>query len=67
MPDAPAAADVAPAGGEAASLRDVERRHIERVLEEHEWNITRAAHALGIDRVTLYAKIRKYGLVKPGT
>jgi two-component system, NtrC family, response regulator AtoC len=65
--DAPAAAGVAPAGTEAASLRDVERRHIERLLEEHEWNITRAAHALGIDRVTLYAKIRKYGLVKPGT
>jgi DNA-binding NtrC family response regulator len=65
--EAPVAAGAAPAGGEAESLRDVERRHIERMLEEHEWNITRAAHALGIDRVTLYAKIRKYGLVKPGT
>jgi DNA-binding NtrC family response regulator len=65
--DLPPAAGAGPPGVEAASLRDVERRHIERVLEEHEWNITRAAHALGIDRVTLYAKIRKYGLVKPGT
>jgi two-component system, NtrC family, response regulator AtoC len=63
--EAPAAAATSPDGGEAASLRDVERRHIARVLDEHEWNITRAAHALGIDRVTLYAKIRKYGLAKP--
>jgi DNA-binding NtrC family response regulator len=56
---------VAPAP-EAASLREVERRHIERVLAAEDWNITRAAHALGIDRVTLYAKIRKYDLKKPG-
>ena len=25
-----------------------------------------AAHALGLDRVTLYAEILKYGLKKPG-
>jgi two-component system, NtrC family, response regulator AtoC len=66
LPEAPPPAGAAPEGSEAASLRDVERRHIGRVLDEHEWNITRAAHALGIDRVTLYSKIRKYGLAKPG-
>jgi DNA-binding NtrC family response regulator len=44
------------------SLREMERRHILKLLNEHDWNITRSAHALGIDRVTLYSKIKKYGL-----
>ncbi|OGB96708.1 MAG: Fis family transcriptional regulator [candidate division NC10 bacterium RIFCSPLOWO2_12_FULL_66_18] len=42
------------------SLREVERRHIEVTLKQHNWNITRAAKALGIDRVTLYNKIKRY-------
>jgi transcriptional regulator of acetoin/glycerol metabolism len=53
-----------PAGGTAAeaadSLRDVERRHIVTTLKQHHWNITRSAKALGIDRVTLYNKIKRY-------
>jgi DNA-binding NtrC family response regulator len=52
----------APEGGQA--LEDVERGHILRVLEACEWNQTRAAKALGIDRVTLYNKIKKYGFRK---
>jgi len=46
------------------ALDDVERGHILRVLEYFEWNQTRAAKALGIDRVTLYNKIKKYGFRK---
>ena len=46
----------------AESLREMERRHILKVLNEHGWNITRSAQALGIDRVTLYHKIKKYDL-----
>jgi len=42
------------------SLREVERRHIEVTLKQHNWNIPRAAKALGIDRVTLYNKIKRY-------
>jgi DNA-binding NtrC family response regulator len=49
----------APAGD---SLEAVERAHVERVLAREQGNVTRAAEALGIDRVTLYNKIRKYGL-----
>ncbi len=52
-----------PAGPEA-SLEEVERIHIERVLERTGWNITRAAAILGVDRVTVYNKISKYGLRK---
>jgi DNA-binding NtrC family response regulator len=43
-------------------LEDVERRHIEEVLKETSWNISRSAAILDIDRVTLYHKIEKYGL-----
>jgi two-component system response regulator HydG len=43
-------------------LEDVARAHIERVLEESGWNLTRAAEILAIDRSTLYSKIKSYGL-----
>ncbi len=46
------------------SLADMERLHVKRVLEESAWNITQAARLLEIDRVTLYSKIKKYGLEK---
>ena len=46
------------------ALEDVERGHILRVLETCEWNQTRAATVLGINRVTLYNKIKKYGFRK---
>jgi two-component system response regulator AtoC len=42
------------------SLRDVERKHIVSMLKQQNWNITRSARALGIDRVTLYNKIKRY-------
>lgn len=43
-------------------LEDVEKAHIERVLTETRWNLSKAARILDIDRTTLYNKIRKYGL-----
>ena len=47
---------------EGKTLEDVEHRHIERVLRENSWNVSRSAAVLDIDRVTLYHKIEKYGL-----
>lgn len=45
--------------------RDVaERGMIQRALVSNGFNRTRAADALGISRVTLYKKMRKYGLLK---
>ncbi len=55
----------APAGGDE-SLADVERRHVAAVLERTGWNITRAADVLQVDRVTVYNKIKKYGLRREG-
>ena len=49
----------------AGSLAAVERIHITHVLEQNNWNISRSAEILEIDRVTLYNKIHKYGLRKP--
>lgn len=48
--------------GELRSLKHVEKTHILRVLEEEDWNISRAAKILEVDRSTLHNKIRKYGL-----
>ncbi|HUG40757.1 MAG TPA: sigma-54 dependent transcriptional regulator [Longimicrobiales bacterium] len=48
--------------GDQDSLADVEKRHIGSVLARTEWNITRTAEVLGVDRATVYNKIRKYGL-----
>ena len=47
--------------GDVRSLEDMERNHILRVLEECGGNQTRAAEVLGIDRVTLHHKLKKYG------
>ncbi len=44
------------------SLNELEKQHIYQVLKKYSWNISRAAQALGIDRVTLYNKIKKYDL-----
>jgi DNA-binding NtrC family response regulator len=52
-------------GTDDLSLETIECRHIIRVLEEFTWNQTQAAKALGIDRVTLYHKIRRYNLKPP--
>jgi two-component system response regulator AtoC len=57
-----------PGGRSAArddSLEEVAREHILRVLDLSDWNMTRAARVLKIDRVTLYNKVKKFGLERP--
>jgi DNA-binding NtrC family response regulator len=44
------------------TLKAVEKHHIETVLEENQWNISHCAKLLGIDRSTLYNKIKRYRL-----
>ncbi len=46
------------------TLAEIEKKQILKVLEKNNWHITKAAKMLGIDRVTLYNKINKYGLRK---
>ena len=50
----------------AESLDDFERAFIFQTLNKYEWNISRTARALKVDRVTLYNKIKKYDLKSTG-
>jgi len=52
--------------GTAKSLEEIEKAHIEAMLRAHNWNISRTAKALKINRVTLHKKIKKYGLKRSG-
>ena len=47
------------------SLRDVERNHIRQVLEECDWNVTKASRILDINRVTLHKMIKRFDLQRP--
>jgi DNA-binding NtrC family response regulator len=49
-------------GQGALSLEDLERVHIEKVLQLNGYSRTRTAEALGISKKTLYLKIKRYGL-----
>jgi transcriptional regulator with PAS, ATPase and Fis domain len=42
-----------------------EEQLLDAALRRHGWNRTRAARDLGIDRTTLWRKIREYGLTPP--
>jgi transcriptional regulator with GAF, ATPase, and Fis domain len=44
------------------NLSDVERRTIEQVLRESDWNKSKAARRLGITRTQLYGRLHKYRL-----
>ena len=46
------------------SLKEVEKAHIKQILTNNDWNIARSAKILGIDRTTLYSKIKRYNLEK---
>ena len=48
------------------TLSEVEAQHIRRVLQSVNWNERRASEMLGINRSTLYEKIRLYQIEKPG-
>jgi len=47
------------------SLESVQKEHIKLVLEQTDWNISRTAAVLQVDRVTLYNKIKKFNLQRP--
>ncbi len=50
--------------GQDRSIRALESQLVAKVLDDTQWNISRAAAILGINRTTLYNKIRVYELGK---
>lgn len=44
-----------------------DRDRLERVLRKTGWNQSETARLLGVSRVTVWKKIRKYGIVRPWT
>jgi two-component system response regulator HydG len=44
------------------SLREMEKNHIQQILEDCQWNVTKAAKILDINRVTLHKMIKRYEL-----
>ncbi len=61
---APARSPRAPVGGRTLkqALEEPERQIILEVLERHHWNRNLTADALGINRTTLYKKMKRLGL-----
>ena len=49
-------------GGDPRHLREVERRHVQDVLKQENYNKVHAAKVLGISRRALYRLISKYQL-----
>ncbi|ANU50494.1 sigma-54-dependent Fis family transcriptional regulator [Enterocloster clostridioformis] len=46
----------------AEGKREQEKQYIQRLLSEHGYNRSETARAMGIDRSTLWRKMKKYGL-----
>jgi DNA-binding NtrC family response regulator len=53
-------------GVDGMTLEQVERHMIERALDQHDRNISRAAKALGLSRTALYRRLERHGLAEPG-
>jgi len=68
-PDIPVATDseAATDGEEILPLVEEERRIIMRALTRCSWDVPHVAKRLGMSRATLYRRIRKLGLVRPGS
>jgi DNA-binding NtrC family response regulator len=54
--------------GEILPLQEARRRFerdmIRQALERNNWNVSRAADELGLERTNLHKKLRVYGLTK---
>jgi DNA-binding NtrC family response regulator len=44
------------------SLKEIEKAHIAQILNENKWNVSKSSKILGIDRSTLYSKIKRYSI-----
>jgi DNA-binding NtrC family response regulator len=54
--------EAADAKGTMSSLEEMEKAHILKVLQDVNFNKSKASEILGIDRATLYRKAQRYGI-----
>jgi transcriptional regulator of acetoin/glycerol metabolism len=47
-------------------ISEFERRYISRLLAQHDGNISAAARAAGIDRMSIHKMLHRLGLANPG-
>lgn len=47
------------------TLHDMEKKHIEKILQDNQWNISISANILGVSRATLHRMIKRHDLEKP--
>ncbi len=47
------------------SLKEIQKVHIIQILEDTNWNVSKTSRILGIDRSTLYSKIKQFKIQKP--
>ncbi len=47
------------------SLKEIQKVHIIQTLEDTNWNVSKTSKILGIDRSTLYSKIKQFNIQKP--
>lgn len=64
-PMEPGSKNGAPAGPSGRTLRDVERRYIEQVLNEEGGSVQATARTLGLTLSALYRRLRSLGLAPP--
>ena len=50
---------------EKQTLKEMEKAYIQQTLEEQNWNVTRSAEVLGVNRVSLHKMIKRYNLERP--
>jgi len=48
------------------TIAELEKAHILAALHEHAWNRAQAAEALGINRATLWRKLKVFDIRDPG-
>jgi len=51
---------------EELTLKQVERQYILNVLERNSWHYKRVAGILGVSRITLWRRLRKYDIPAKG-
>jgi transcriptional regulator of acetoin/glycerol metabolism len=49
---------------QSMTIQEVEKSHITQILTDNQWNISKASKILGIDRSTLYSKMKRYEISK---